>query len=80
MTTMRKDNTGYHLKHLFVGSEGTLGIITECSLLCHPIEPNRNLAMLAVDSFDKVLEILKITRKNLGSSLSAFEFFDKEAC
>lgn len=34
LTTIRKDNTGYDLKHLFIGSEGTLGIITDCSLLC----------------------------------------------
>ena len=79
MTTMRKDNTGYHLKHLFIGAEGTLGIITECALLCKPIETNRNLMMLAVESFDSVKEILKISRKSLGSSLSAFEFIDRQS-
>ena len=63
MSTMRKDNTGYHLKHLFIGSEGTLGIITECAILCHPLETNRSLAMLACSSFDDVLEILKKSRK-----------------
>ena len=77
MTTMRKDNTGYHLKHLFIGAEGTLGIITECAILCKALESNRNLMMLGVNSFDNVREILKITRKHLGSSLSAFEFFDR---
>ena len=80
MHTMRKDNSGYHLKHLFIGSEGTLGIITECAILCQPLETNRSLAMLACNSFDDVLEILKTTRKQLGSSLSAFEFFDRQAC
>ena len=34
VTTLRKDNTGYDLKHLFIGAEGTLGIITECAILC----------------------------------------------
>ena len=76
MSTMRKDNTGYHLKHLFIGSEGTLGIITECAILCKPIETNRDLVLLAVKNFDDVREILKISRKQLGSSLSGFEFFD----
>ena len=42
MTTIRKDNTGYDLKHLFIGAEGTLGIITECAILCPPLETNRN--------------------------------------
>ena len=77
MTTSRKDNTGYHLKHLFIGAEGTLGIITECALLCPPIESNRNLAMLACESFENTLEILKIARRKLGRNLSAFEFLDR---
>ena len=76
MTTMRKDNSGYHLKHLFIGAEGTLGIITECALLCKPLAKNRHLAMLACDSIDNCLEILKITRQKFGSNLSAFEFLD----
>ena len=79
MTTMRKDNTGYDLKHLFIGAEGTLGIITECAILCPPLETNRKLAMLAVDSFESVLEILKVSRKFLGTGLSAIEFIDNQA-
>lgn len=37
ITTLRKDNTGYDLKHLFIGAEGTLGVITECAILCPPL-------------------------------------------
>ena len=73
----RKDNTGYHLKHLFIGAEGTLGIITECSLLCYPIETNKSLAMLACSSIDNVLSILKLSKRSLGRNLSASEFMDQ---
>ena len=41
MTTLRKDNTGYDLKHLFIGAEGTLGVITECAILCPPEPKSR---------------------------------------
>jgi len=37
ITTLRKDNTGYDLKHLFIGAEGTLGVITEAAILCPPL-------------------------------------------
>ena len=79
MITMRKDNTGYDIKHLFIGAEGTLGIITECAILCPPYETNRKLAMLAVDSFESVQEILKLARRELGTGLSAIEFMDSHA-
>ena len=76
----RKDNTGYHLKHLFIGAEGTLGIITECSLLCYPIEQNKSTAMLACSSIEDVTSILKLAKRNLGRNLSAFELLDKQTC
>lgn len=46
MSTMKKDNTGYDLKHLFIGAEGTLGIVTKIAVQCPP-KPNAvNLAFL----------------------------------
>ena len=58
MTTLRKDNTGYDLKHLFIGSEGTLGIITESAILCPPYPNNKNVTLLALRSFEDVLKLL----------------------
>lgn len=55
MTTLRKDNTGYDLKHLFIGSEGTLGLITECAILCPPHATKKNLALVSLNSFEAVL-------------------------
>lgn len=47
MNTLKKDNTGYHLKHLFIGSEGTLGFVTKAAIQC-PAYPNAiNLALLS---------------------------------
>ena len=62
MTTLRKDNTGYDLKSLFIGSEGTLGIITECAILCRPMPKNRNVALLACKSWSNVLNVLKTAK------------------
>ena len=79
MTTLRKDNTGYDLKHLFIGSEGTLGIITECAILCPPLLTNRNLAMLACNSFENVVDILKTVKSELSDLIQAIEVLDKES-
>ncbi|ESO06630.1 hypothetical protein HELRODRAFT_64272 [Helobdella robusta] len=76
LTSMRKDNVGYHLKHLFIGSEGTLGIVTKVSILCPKAPSSVNLALLGCSNFDDVLKILALTKSNLGEILSAFEFLD----
>jgi FAD/FMN-containing dehydrogenase len=55
ITTLRKDNTGYDLKHLFIGAEGTLGVITECAILCPPKPKSKQLAIVACKSFDDVV-------------------------
>lgn len=76
MSTMRKDNTGYDLKQLFIGSEGTLGVITKAAILC-PIKPiNKLVGVLAVQTFEQLLQIFKLARFSLNEYLSAFEMFD----
>ncbi|ORY46978.1 hypothetical protein BCR33DRAFT_715366 [Rhizoclosmatium globosum] len=76
---LRKDNTGYDLKHLFIGSEGTLGVITSVSILT-PRKPTAvNVAVLALPDFAAVQKAFKLARTNLTEILSAFEFWDS-AC
>ncbi|XP_057189163.1 D-2-hydroxyglutarate dehydrogenase, mitochondrial isoform X2 [Triplophysa rosa] len=76
LATLRKDNTGYDLKQLFIGSEGTLGVITAVSILC-PRKPKAvNVAFLGCSSFQHLLETFQCCRGMLGEILSAFEFLD----
>lgn len=78
LTSLRKDNTGYDLKQLFIGSEGTLGVITAVSILC-PQKPQAvNVAFLGCQSFAKVLETFTTCRAMLGEILSAYEFMDEK--
>ncbi|CAI2363917.1 unnamed protein product [Moneuplotes crassus] len=79
MRALRKDNTGYHLKHLFIGSEGTLGVITEAAILCPKIPAAHNVALFALDNFDKVEEVLRASKDYLSENLTAIEFFDSES-
>ncbi|KAG5368735.1 D-lactate dehydrogenase [cytochrome] 2 [Yarrowia sp. C11] len=76
LSKLRKDNTGYDLKQLFIGSEGTLGVITAVSILCPQRPSSRNVAYLAVDSYDKVQKAFIEAKKGLGEILSAFELMD----
>jgi FAD/FMN-containing dehydrogenase len=71
-----KDNTGYKLPQLFVGSEGTLGIITGVSILCRPALTNQLTAFLACESFDNVLEAMALAKVKVGEILAAFEWMD----
>ncbi|NBU97419.1 MAG: FAD-binding oxidoreductase [Spirochaetia bacterium] len=69
-----KNNTGYDLKHLFMGSEGTLGIITEVTLKLTNIPKDTNVVLFATDDFSKILEIFKICSKS-PLPMMAYEFF-----
>ncbi|KAJ3147586.1 hypothetical protein HDU89_005202 [Geranomyces variabilis] len=74
---LRKDNTGFDLKQLFIGSEGTLGVITSVSILTPRRSSAVNVAMLGVSSFEHVMEVFKQAKMDLNEILSAFEFFDR---
>ena len=73
MKNVIKNNTGYDLKQLFVGSEGTLGIITRAVLRLRPLPRSQNTALVAIDDFDKLGRFLKAVDSALGGTLSAFE-------
>ena len=73
---LRKNNTGYDLKHLFIGSEGTLGIITGAVLKLHPLPTAEAVAWLAVDSPRKALDVLGLFQASCSSRLSAFELMN----
>lgn len=69
-----KNNTGYDLKHLFIGSEGTLGVITECTLKLTSPPKDIRVILVAVPDFKSILEIFKKTHES-PLPLLAFEFF-----
>ena len=79
ITTLRKDNTGYDLKHLFIGAEGTLGVITETAILCPPLPKSKQLAIVGCNSFEDVIEILKKAKVELSDVLQAIEFMDRDS-
>ncbi|CAB9519533.1 Probable D-2-hydroxyglutarate dehydrogenase, mitochondrial [Seminavis robusta] len=73
-----KDNTGYDLKHLFIGAEGSLGIVTKVALWCSSAYPTSRCAVLcACTSLEQVQECLPVARRVLGETLAAFEFMDQ---
>ncbi|MCA8022644.1 FAD-binding oxidoreductase [Burkholderia metallica] len=81
MNKMIKNNTGYDLKHLFIGSEGTLGVITRVVLRLRPRCMVRHTAMAAFDSYAQAVSLLRQTSARFGNELGAFElmwsdFFD----
>eukprot|EP01084_Bolivina_argentea_P004248 8080_1 len=76
LSECRKDNTGYDLKQLFIGSEGQLGVITKAVVLCPKWCPSTNLLFASVNSFEDVLKINEMARTDLNEILSAIEFLD----
>ena len=74
---LRKDNTGYDLRNLLVGAEGTLGIITAASLKLSPIPAGTGTSLLAVASPAAALDLLALARSRLGDGVSAFELMSR---
>lgn len=77
LRSLRKDNTGYDLKHLFVGSEGTLGIITACVLKLFPAPRERATALIALPDPDAALTILAAARAASGDAVTACELIPR---
>ncbi|WP_118178646.1 FAD-binding oxidoreductase [Paraburkholderia phosphatilytica] len=73
LNKMLKNNAGYDLKHLFIGSEGTLGVITRVVLRLSPKPGCTMAALCALDSYAHVVDLLGEARRGLGPLLSAFE-------
>ena len=73
LNKMIKNNAGFDLKHLFIGSEGTLGVITRIVLRLFPKPASTMVAMCAAKDYGTVLQILSAARNGLGPTLSAFE-------
>ena len=73
LTGLRKDNTGYDLRDLFIGSEGTLGIITAATMKLYPLPAATVTAWAAVPSLDAAVALLGLAHRKLGAGLTGFE-------
>ncbi|KAK8138855.1 hypothetical protein PG984_002235 [Apiospora sp. TS-2023a] len=73
---LRKNNTGYDLKQLFIGGEGTIGMITAVSIQCPQRSHAVNVAFLAGESYEKIQQVFREAKSQLGEILSAFELMD----
>lgn len=77
LRTLRKDNTGYDLRDLYIGSEGTLGVITAAVMKLYPLPAARVVAFAAVPSPAAAVALLQLSQARLGSTLTAFELVSK---
>ncbi|MEM6578224.1 MAG: FAD-binding oxidoreductase [Pseudomonadota bacterium] len=74
---LRKDNTGYDLRHLLIGSEGTLGVITAAALKLSPVPAGQGTALMVVPSPEAALSLLSLARDQLGEAVSACELMHR---
>ncbi|UWQ21384.1 FAD-binding oxidoreductase [Jannaschia sp. W003] len=78
LSPLRKNNTGYDLRHLLIGAEGTLGIITAATLKLLPRPARAGAAMMVVPSPDAALGLLNLARERIGEGVSAFELIGRQ--
>lgn len=76
LLALRKNNTGYDIKQLFIGGEGTIGAVTGISILCPQRSPAVNIAAFGVTSFENVQKAFREAKGRLSEIISAFEFMD----
>ncbi|HHQ14703.1 MAG TPA: FAD-binding oxidoreductase, partial [Chromatiales bacterium] len=79
LRALRKDNTGYDLKQLFIGAEGTLGLVTAVCCRLFPQPGSRATAMVGVKHPQAAIELLSVARASLGDGLEAFELINRHA-
>jgi len=79
LTGLRKDNTGYDLRHLFIGAEGTLGVITAASLKLFPLPRTVETAFIAVPDLAAAVQLLGRLRAATGDAVTSFEFLPRIA-
>lgn len=79
LSTLRKNNTGYDLKQLFIGGEGTIGIITGISIICPQRSSAVNVAFFGLESFAHVQRAFREAKSQLSEILSAFELMDSKS-
>lgn len=76
LSKLRKNNTGYDLKQLFIGAEGTIGIVTGVSIICPQRPKAVNVGFFGLESFEKVQLAFREAKGQLSEILSAFELMD----
>ena len=76
---LRKDNAGYDLKHLYIGAEGTLGIITAATVRLYPLPKIQQTAMVATNSIGEMMEIFATVRGQFAENLVGFEIISRDA-
>ncbi|MDM8168109.1 FAD-binding oxidoreductase [Roseovarius sp.] len=74
---LRKDNMGYDLRDLLIGSEGTLGVITAATLVLHPRPAGEGTALMAVPGPGEALSLLALAREHMAEGVSAFELMHR---
>jgi len=78
LNKMQKNNTGYDLKQLFIGSEGTLGVITCATVRLHPRRSTSNTALCALPDYAAAVQLMQLAKQELGGDISALELMWKD--
>jgi FAD/FMN-containing dehydrogenase len=77
LRSLRKDNTGYDLKHIFAGAEGTLGVITAATLKLYPRPQDRQTAFTVVRDVESAVELLALAQRHTGGLVNSFELMSQ---